>query len=275
MNAETIQRQRSALAKLRDAYSDAQFLKSDPIEIPAGFSDPGDVEIAAFLSAMFAYGNVTSIRSFLHALLAELGPGPRNRLIKGRLKTELYYRFQTATDISSLLNGLGKLIKTGGGLESHFGQQGMQLRDRIAHFQLALASSIGRPLSRGLTHLIGDPTAKSAQKRYCMYLRWMVRSEFPDFGLYRSFSPRDLIVPLDLHVARMAKNLGWSSKDGSTWANAETITRSLRILNPPDPLQVDFPLTRPGILGLCKSRYLPTCESCEVRTCCQIYSRHA
>ncbi|MBL8022421.1 MAG: TIGR02757 family protein [Leptospirales bacterium] len=268
-------RQRIALVDLHTKYARAIFLESDPIGIVSRFQAREDIEVVGFLSAMFAYGNVKAIRGFLLSLLSELGREPAGRLIRGKINSQGYYRFQTAADIKALLNAIGKMMRTKGSLEPYFGHTGMPMRERIAAFQESLTHLVAQPLTRGLRHLIGDPRAKSAQKRYCMFLRWMVRDQFPDFGLYQTFAASDLVVPLDLHVARMARNLGWSKKTSSSWANAETITASLRAIHPDDPLRVDFPLTRPGILGLCKSRFLPGCTTCEVRSCCRIYARHA
>lgn len=274
-DSDIAKRQRIALVDLHTKYARASFLESDPIEIVTRFQARQDIEVVGFLSSMFAYGNVKAIRGFLFSLLSELGKEPAKRLLQGKIHSQRYYRFQTAADITALLEAIGKMMRAKGSLEPYFGQAEMAMRERIAAFQKSLADLTGQPLTRGLRHLIGDPRAKSAQKRYCMFLRWMVRDQFPDFGLYRTFSSSELVVPLDLHVARMARNLGWSRKTSSSWANAVTITASLRAINPDDPLRVDFPLTRPGILGLCKSRFLPGCTTCEVRGCCRIYARHA
>lgn len=275
MKSEVLQKQKRAMTGLHNRYAKSEFLASDPIEIPARYHDKSDIEIAAYLSAMFAYGNVRAIRGFLFSLLDELGASPHRQLIQGKIHTSLYYRFQNAKDVTILLNGVGEMLRQKGSLEGFFGEPGMPLRDRIAAFQISLLKFLDAPVSRGLKHLIGDPAASSAQKRYCMFLRWMVRTEFPDFGIYKSFLRTELIVPLDLHVARMARNLGWTRKEAPSWGNAQMITAALRDIHPDDPLRVDFPLTRPGILGHCKSRFLPTCEACEVRTCCRIYARHS
>ena len=106
-----------------------------------------------------------------------------------------------------------------------------------------------------------------------MFLRWMTRTTFPDFGLYKTFHPRDLIVPLDVHMARMAQNLNWTTAAGAGWKNAVEITGSLATIEPEDPLRFDFVITRPGILGVCRSILKPACDHCPVRRPCKVYGQ--
>jgi len=264
--------QREQLLILETEFSRHEFLASDPVELPHAYLLESDREFVGFLAAIFAYGNVKAIRGFLRALLGQLSPNPSRAVRDGISVHGLYYRFQNESDIGDFISAIGKLMNRFGGLELAFGADTQSLLNRIRIFQENLYQHLSS-VTRGLRHLIGEPGSQSAHKRYCMFLRWMTRSGFPDFALYRTFRPENLIVPLDVHLARMARNLGWTESESSTWKNAERITDSLREIEPSDPLRFDFALTRPGILRLCKSRLLPHCDHCSVRKCCRIYAK--
>ncbi|MBI3394877.1 MAG: DUF2400 family protein, partial [Spirochaetia bacterium] len=96
---------------------------------------------------------------------------------------------------------------------------------------------------------------------------------FPDLGLYHTFDPRELVAPVDVHLMRLARNLGWVQRKTSTWETALAVTDSLRAICPEDPLKYDFALTRLGILKECRSEYVALlCERCDLRSICSVYA---
>lgn len=276
LDAHTIQIQRRALLEAEKLYAKPEFMASDPVELVHAYTDPLDQEVAALLCALFAYGNVKAMRGFLSALLSRMKT-PSSILSKNfdpaRIAGKLYYRFQSTRDLRIILEGVSKIFrrvhKRAAGLESIF--EGPTLRERISSFQKEFAHNV--TLTRGVLHWIGSPESTGAQKRFCMFLRWMTRTTFPDFGLYKTFHPRDLIVPLDVHMARMAQNLNWTTAAGAGWKNAVEITGSLATIEPEDPLRFDFVITRPGILGVCRSILKPACDHCPVRRPCKVYGQ--
>lgn len=105
-----------------------------------------------------------------------------------------------------------------------------------------------------------------------MFLRWMVRKNFPDFGIYTSIQPWELLFPLDTHIQRIANILGISARKTPDWKKAEEITDFFAKVDPTDPVRADFSLSRLGILKECKTKYVRAlCETCELRTICKIY----
>jgi len=81
-----------------------------------------------------------------------------------------------------------------------------------------------------------------------MFLRWMVRTQFPDFGIYKSFLASELIIPLDTHIYQIALREGWTTRKSKDWKTAFEITQQLKLFSNEDPLRYDFALTRTGIL---------------------------
>lgn len=105
-----------------------------------------------------------------------------------------------------------------------------------------------------------------------MYLRWMVRKEYPDFGIYSTISPAELQFPLDIHIQRIASVLRIGSRQTPDWKKAEEITDFFREIFPDDPVRGDFALSRLGILKKCKSAYdVELCETCRINTICKVY----
>ena len=92
------------------------------------------------------------------------------------------------------------------------------------------------------------PLGNKSSKKLNMFLRWMVRRDSEvDFGLWTSFSPRDLTIPLDTHVCRLAYMLGLTDSDSFSLRNARKITNALAEVFPGDPCLGDFALFGYGI----------------------------
>ncbi|TGK58290.1 TIGR02757 family protein [Leptospira wolffii] len=275
--------------RLYDKYTRPDFLDSDPLFLCYLYDSPEDRELVGLLSALFAYGNVSAIRGFLSRLLAPMGKHPKRYLLtkgtdiwKGKLGP---YRFQKEKDVLLFLEALrfayGESNRKGNKLLEHWfsplDPKESGLEKRILGFQSRL-SEVLRDLdpnwkTYGLGFLIGIGNEKSAHKRYCMFLRWMVRTEAPDLGLYKNILPEELIFPLDTHINRLAEILGATNRKTSDYKKAKEVTDFFRNYYPRDPLRMDFALCRLGILRKCKSSYVrELCETCELNTVCSVYS---
>ncbi len=121
-----------------------------------------------------------------------------------------------------------------------------------------------------MRYLLPSPSGTSPCKRLNLYLRWMVRhGDSIDLGLWSRVSPRKLVIPLDVHVARISRRIGLTELKAPSWRMAEDITRSLRLLDPEDPVKYDFAICRLGILERCKKvKTAELCRECELRGLC-------
>lgn len=233
--------------ELRRRYNRPRFIQSDPLRYVFRFEGNEDREVAAILGALFAYGRVQSIFNFLDELFSQMGPSPALTISGAGLRRPNGYRFQTSTDVQTLLHMLRDRIR----------DHGFPLFDRpAAHDVYEVIDGLMEDLwhsaplqrrSRGLTFLIGRPGTSPA-KRWCLFFRWMVRSEFPDTGLYTAIRAGQLIIPMDTHIMRIAQWTGLSPRKTADRRTAREITDGLRRFRPADPLAYDFSLTRPGIL---------------------------
>jgi uncharacterized protein (TIGR02757 family) len=267
------------LEALYKKYTKPEYLVTDPIQFAYRYKRKEDIEIVAFISALFSYGNVPSITKHLENLFQLFTNNPSDFFQKPKgleqIKTKIpYYRFQTQKDIFEFLCILKLLWKENNTLEQFFlsNEKG---NHRILTFQNTFwkfyKNIFHTKPDRGLEFLIGKPNLLSTNKRYWMFLRWMVRSEFPDLGIYKQIEPKDLYYPLDVHIQKMSKILNTDSRKTNDFKKVEQITQSFEKLYPQDPVKYDFPLSRLGILKKCKGHFAKEiCSVCEIRAICKI-----
>jgi uncharacterized protein (TIGR02757 family) len=125
-------------------------------------------------------------------------------------------------------------------------------------------------LSYGYRHWFPRPSTGGACKRLHLYLRWMVRREAPDFGLWTEIPPSALLIPVDTHIENMARSIGLTRRRSRNWRMAEEITARLRALDPSDPVKYDFALCHKRMSGLCLNRRdVLVCEPCGLRPVCR------
>jgi len=248
------------------------------VEFPHLFRSRGDGEAAAFIAATFAFGNVAQIRAFLARLFDALGPSPHaaltgpTRVPRSRL-SGLRHRFISPAGVYRFLGCLRAIYLEHGSLEALYlrgmGRPVAEPRERLARFLEGFRESWGPPLPRQRTFLFPDPRRGSACKRHNLFLRWMVRrGDGVDLGIWTGVSPKDLVVPLDTHMARIGRWMGLTRHRTANWRMAEEITEAFRSVCAEDPVKFDFALTRIGILKACTLSRRGDCGRCPVAPAC-------
>jgi uncharacterized protein (TIGR02757 family) len=233
-------------------------LSPDPILFPHRYTDPGDAEVAAFIAASFAFGGVLQIRGFLERLFDVLSPSPLAALtapgpVPRSAVAGLSHRFVSPDGVFRFLRAVREGCLAHGSLERIYldgrGANAPDLRRDLARFLSWFRARWGSALPRQRDFLFPRPERGSACKRHNLFLRWVVReADGVDLGLWKAVSPRDLVVPLDTHMARMGEWLGLTRRRTRDWRMAEEITAAFRAIRPEDPVGFDYPLTRIGIL---------------------------
>ena len=230
-------------------YNHPSFVESDPVLVPHLYTEPRDIEIAAFLTATISWGRKTTIIANARKLLSMMQAGPYEFVTRvGEDEFERFLPFVHRTfngfDCIYFLGALGRLYREHGGLGRVL-QEGFERTgdagQAIARFR-ALFFQHGEP-GRTARH-IPDVTRNSAAKRINMFLRWMVRRDNSgvDFGLWDRIPMSRLMVPLDVHTGSVARKLGLLSREQDDWKAVEELTGRLRQFDPDDPVRYDYAL---------------------------------
>jgi len=232
-------------------YNRPDFIPTDPVSIPHRYSKLQDIEIAGFFAATFAWGNRTTIIRKATELMTAMDNAPYDFVVSHQpkdLKAVLGFKHRTFndTDLLYFLRFLQSHYQEYDSLEQAFLPVLMPRKERmkagLTEFHNRFFSLDDAP-HRTRKH-VSHPGTNAACKRLNMYLRWMVRSDRNgvDFGIWKKFSPKDLIIPVDLHVARVSRKFGLIERKQTDWATAEELTTFLRSLDPKDPVKYDFAL---------------------------------
>jgi uncharacterized protein (TIGR02757 family) len=263
--------------------------EADPVSFVHRYASPHDRELVALAAACVAFGNVKAIRAKLGDLLARLGPhpalfaddGPRVRAALDGWK----HRVFRDDDVARLLTGARRVQRKHGSLgrcfEGHMAaaQDPPGLRGALSRWCEEIREAGGlRPdgTRRGPSHLLPDPRGSSGCKRLLLFLRWMSRApDGIDVGGW-NVDPAALLVPVDVHIHKLARNLGLTRRSSPSWTTAEEITAALARFDPHDPTKYDFALCHMGMLQRCPSRKdARRCEGCGVKPVCVHWSRSA
>lgn len=276
-------------AEVRDALEDvlasvdrAARVREDPVSLVLPYDAPLDREIAALVAASLAFGHVKTIRAKGADALARLAPSPHaaSASLSGlrRRMRGFRHRVFRGDDVARLVFGAGELQRAHGSLGARFAEAFRargDLRAAIDDFVTALRRAGGLRAGgarRGPAHILPSAGSKSGMKRFLLFLRWMLRpADGTDLGTWAGLVPTSaLVVPLDVHVHRLARNLGLTDRTAATWETAAEITRALAELDPDDPVRYDFALCHMGMLRRCPSRRDEArCEGCPVRPACR------
>jgi uncharacterized protein (TIGR02757 family) len=248
----------------------------DPVGFVHRYRQADDREVVGLVASSLAFGNVVAVRRSVGRVLDALGPSPAatidrasERELAGLLRG-FVHRVWRGPHLAGVLHRAGSLRRREGSLgaamQLRFRSAGGDLREALSRFAGELR---GAKPSRNVAHLVSDPMAGSACKRLLLYLRWMVRREDGvDLGLW-PLPPSALVIPLDTHVHRIARNLGLTVRDDPSWRTAVEVTDALRRFDPDDPVKYDFALCHLGVSRDCPSRRDPVkCDRCVLRTVC-------
>ena len=260
---------------------------ADPIELVRPYTTAADREIAAFIAAGLAFGNVQSVIHSARSVLAAMGPSPSAFVRQftpatgGARFAGIGHRWTRDRDLVALVWVLRQMIGRSGSLEGFFaegddpaapdiggGLESFSSRALSLDLQEAYGRVPGRP---GVAYFFTKPSQGSACKRLNLFLRWMIRSDAVDLGVWTRVSPARLIVPLDTHVIRLGRCLGLTRYTSPGWRMAADITRGLREIDPADPIRFDFALCHVGMMGNCGfgekrgSAQCPLSEVCRPR----------
>jgi uncharacterized protein (TIGR02757 family) len=279
-----IQRLKPVLDRLYTDFNHADSA-TDPIQIVRRFSRADDREIVGFIAAALAFGRVSSVLQSIERVLAVIGPEPAAYVRRfdarrdGPAFAGIVHRWTRAADIVAMLWLLRQMIDRSGSVEGFFLEGYDAGADDIADaldsfstraMALDLKAAYGRvPARPGVCYFFPRPSAGSACKRLNLFLRWMVRRDALDLGVWTRVPPSALIVPLDTHVIRVGRCLRLTRYTSPGWRMAADITASLRAIDPADPVKYDYALCHLGMMNACGFTRAQGDSQCPLRGVCR------
>ena len=244
------------LEKKVKEYNQPFFIEGDPVSIPHLFTKKQDIEIAGFFAAVFSWGIRKTIINKSKELLTLMDNSPHDFVLnhsRHDLEKLLNFRHRTfnSTDLLYFILFLNMHYAKHESLEHAFTRnltkKDVNIEKGLNGFYEYFFSLPDIP-HRTLKH-IASPAKKAACKRLCMFLRWMVRRDsLVDFGLWKKIHPGQLVIPLDLHVARVARHFKLLNRNANDWQAAVELTNSLKMIDPSDPSKFDYALFALGVL---------------------------
>ncbi len=243
------------LDKQLDLYYTDAFIPNDPISIPHQFNRKEDIEIAAFLTSIISWGRRDQILKNAKRMMSIMDHEPYTFIMNrdrhnSILDSAFVHRTFNVVDFAYFIKALNLIYTKYGGLERLFtdciSPEDRSLKKAISKFKEVFFSFNAPERSR--KHL-PDPSKGSAAKRFNMFLRWMVRSDYRhiDFGIWTSISPKMLSCPLDVHSGRVARELGLITRNQNDWKALEELDSWLRKFDPEDPCKYDYALFSLGV----------------------------
>lgn len=226
-----------------EQYNTRAFIESDPIQLPHQFTKKEDIEIVAFLVSTIAWGQRGTIIKNGERLINIMQGEPYEFILNyTSRKLDFVHRTFNSADLDFFFRSLRHIYETGG-MENAFSVHPEMegVKGRIVQFRKRFLEVDHEP--RSIKHL-SNPEKGSAAKRINMFLRWMVRNDKQgvDFGIWKSISPSELCVPLDVHTSKHGRNLGLIQRKQDDWKALDELMSHLRAFDPKDPAKYDFAL---------------------------------
>jgi uncharacterized protein (TIGR02757 family) len=245
-----LERMKELLDSVYHRYTRRDLADPDPVISLYPYQSPLDQEIAGLVASSLAYGRVQQILRSVERVLGPMGDSPRSFLERSYMEEirELCmgfkHRFTTQQELVQLLVGAKRVVAEHGSLgetvETFFGEEGDVVR--VASRLVAELLPEGERNS-----LLPNPAMGSACKRLFLFFRWMTRRDKVDPGGWGGVPASALLVPVDVHMHRIGRILGFTRRASSDLKTAREITRGFSSICPEDPVKYDFALTRFGI----------------------------
>ena len=242
------------LDNLADKYENSDFIKDDPIQFLHNYKKKEDIELAGFIASLFAYGNRKMFIQKLNDLFSRTDGDVSGYIRNGDFKNlkGIEYRFSKDFDIIPVFEILNKLYTQSKGLEELFGYNFNPDRgEDYDHFLQGVVdyfyARAPKGAGHGFYHMLPNPQNGGAMKRMNMFLRWMVRKSSVDAGIWSFMKPKDLFIPLDVHVARLSRSMGLLTRKSNDYKAVLELMDALKKYCPDDPVKYDFAMFAFGV----------------------------
>ncbi len=241
------------LENLYRIYHHKNHIGFDPVGFLHLYSNLEDREIVAVVASFLAFGRVKQINSKIGFILELMDPSPRkfveNFDIGKGLLFKFRHRFVKEVHVISLFDSLKRILHRWETVEGCFKEGWLSAKGNILKTLGFVRSFFTTIPPEGWGMFLPDPSKGGSCKRWALLLRWMIRRDEIDPGGWTFMDPSSLVVPLDVHLHRVSKFLGLTSRSVSDWKTVQEITNALKKCDPSDPVRYDFSLTRWSMAG--------------------------
>jgi uncharacterized protein (TIGR02757 family) len=275
---------KAELDRLYDSFNH-EHSATDPIQIVRRYTRPDDMEVVAFCAASLAFGRVASVLQSVERLVAIMGDRPAEYVRRFDPRRDaaafkgLVHRWTRERDLIALLWVIRQMLERSGSIEGFFLEgyvaSDPDLSGALDSFSaramaLDLTAAYGRvPKRPGVAYFFPSPSKGSACKRLNLFLRWMVRRDALDLGVWTRVPVAKLVVPLDTHVIRVGRCLRLTKYTSPGWKMARDITASLTRIDPADPVRYDFSMCHLGMMNACGFSRAQADAQCPLRGVCR------
>jgi len=245
---------KTKLEELAEKYETSDFIKDDPIQFPHRFEKPEDIEISAFLSSIVAFGSRKAFIGKLDELFKIMENKPLEFVLNFNPESikGFKYRIFKNSDLIEVFFILNRLYSQYGGLKKLFEYGFKQdntiltmLKVVVDYFYLNVKHDVGR----GFYNMIPNPKNKGSMKKMNLFLRWMVRKPPVDLGIWDFIPSSKLLIPLDVHVSRISREMGLLERNVDDFKAVLELTENLKKIDPNDPVKFDFAIFGLGVNG--------------------------
>jgi uncharacterized protein (TIGR02757 family) len=246
------------LDRINDQVEAPGYVQDDPVQFMHAFESKRDREIAGFLAGMMAWGRRDIVIRKTEQLLVRMGNTPYQYVLNYSPAgigdfTDFRHRTYKPIDIHGLLSALQIIYRNYEDFEAFWMECYEQAKKENRHFLSVFHHrflSLSNELTGRTRKHISNPEKNSPCKRLFMFLRWTIRKNSPvDAGIWSFIPASELMIPLDVHVARQSRRLGLLTRKSNDWKAVEELTRTFRLLSPHDPSRYDYALFGIGALG--------------------------
>ena len=243
---------KNKLNSLVKKYEVKNFIENDPIQFPHKGITKEEIELYGFIASLFAYGNRKIFIQKLNEIFEKANDDLVGYIKNGdfKLLNGVEYRFSKDYDIIPIFQILSELYNKSKGLEELF-QYGYNVDSTVASALNTVVdyfyARVPKTVQQGFYHMIPNPHNGGAMKRMNMFLRWMVRKSEVDLGIWNCIPTKDLLIPLDVHVARISREMGLLSRKSNDFKAVIELTNQLKRFCPEDPIKYDFAMFAYGI----------------------------
>lgn len=264
---------------------------ADPVWRVHRYQRADDREVAGFIAAALAFGRVLSVLNSIDGVLAVMGPSPAafaRNFDPGRDRlafAHLVHRWTNGADFAALVWIIHEMLRRSGSIENFFAEglagDATDVGEALQSFstralEIDVTPVYGRRKPKpGVAYFFSRPSSGGACKRLNLFLRWMVREDRVDLGVWKKVKPGQLIVPLDTHVIRVGQCLQLTTRKSPGWRMAVDITSGLRAIDPADPIRFDFSICHLGMMNACGFGKRHGDERCPLKGACNPGSRAA